>query len=312
MPEAFICDAVRTPIGRYAGALAPVRPDDLAAIPIRALVARHPRVDWARVDDVILGCANQAGEDNRNVARMALLLAGIPHLVPGETVNRLCASGMSAVAIAARGVAVGQGDFYLAGGVEQMTRAPYALSKTAQPFGRDAQLFDTSLGWRFVNPVMKERYGTDSMGQTAENVAELLSIGREDQDRFAVRSQQKAASARSAGRFTREILPVETAPAGRGKPPGQVDQDEFIKPETSLDVLAKLKPAFRTDGKGSVTAGNSAGLNDGACSSWVCRHLPASSPPPLWGSSRGSWVWVRSLRRVRCSNGPVSHSMPWT
>ena len=282
MRDAFIVDGLRTPIGALGGSLSPVRADDLAAHVLRGLIARHQALDPARIADVVLGCANQAGEDNRNVARMALLLAGIPYTVPGETVNRLCASGMSAVAIAARGIAVGQGDVYLAGGVEQMTRAPYALSKTAQPFGRDAQLFDTSLGWRFVNPVMKERYGTDSMGQTAENVAELLSIGRADQDQFAVRSQQKAAAARSAGRFTREILPVETAPAGRGKPPGQIDQDEFIKPDTSLEVLAKLKPAFRSDGKGSVTAGNSAGLNDGACGLLVASStglLELGAPP---------------------------------
>jgi 3-oxoadipyl-CoA thiolase len=211
-----------------------------------------------------MGCANQAGEDNRNVARMALLLAGLPHTVPGETVNRLCASGMSAAMNAARAVRTGDGDLYLAGGVEQMTRAPYVLSKTAQPFGRDAQLFDTSLGWRFVNPKMRDRYGVDPMGQTAENVAELLGIGREDQDAFALRSQQKAAAARTAGRFVREILPVETA-TPKGKPPVVMDQDEFIRPDTSLEILAKLKPAFRTDGKGSVTAGNSSGLNDGAC-----------------------------------------------
>jgi 3-oxo-5,6-didehydrosuberyl-CoA/3-oxoadipyl-CoA thiolase len=265
MRDAFIVAGLRTPIGALGGALSPVRADDLAAHVLRGLMARQAGLDPARITDVVMGCANQAGEDNRNVARMALLLAGLPHTVPGETVNRLCASGMSAVAIAARGIATGQGDLYLAGGVEQMTRAPYVLSKTAQPFGRDAQLFDTSLGWRFVNPLMKERYGVDAMGQTAENVAELLSISREDQDCFAVGSQKKAAQARTAGRFAREILPVETPPPGRGKPPGLVEHDEFIKPDTTLEVLAKLKPAFRSDGKGSVTAGNASGLNDGAC-----------------------------------------------
>ena len=264
MREAFIANGLRTPIGNIGGALSPIRADDLAAHVIRGLLDRHPTLDPARITDVILGCANQAGEDNRNVARMALLLAGLPHTVPGETVNRLCASGMSAAVNAARAVRTGDGDLYLAGGVEQMTRAPYVLSKTAQPFGRDAQLFDTSLGWRFVNPKMKERYGVDPMGQTAENVAELLGINRGDQDAFALRSQQKATAARTASRFVREILPVETA-APKGKPPVIVDQDEFIRPDTSLEILAKLKPAFRTDGKGSVTAGNSSGLNDGAC-----------------------------------------------
>jgi 3-oxoadipyl-CoA thiolase len=262
--EAYIADGVRTPVGTIGGALSGVRADDLAAHVIRGLLARHPSLDPARITDVILGCANQAGEDNRNVARMALLLAGLPYSVPGETVNRLCASGMSAVVNAARAVRNGDGDLYLAGGVEQMTRAPYALSKSPQPFGRDAQLFDTSLGWRFVNPKMKEAYGIDSMGQTAENVAELVGISREDQDAFALRSQQKAAAARAAGRFVREILPVDV-PGPKGKGTAVVDQDEFIKPDTTPEVLARLKPAFRTDGKGSVTAGNASGLNDGAC-----------------------------------------------
>jgi 3-oxoadipyl-CoA thiolase len=214
---------------------------------------------------VILGCANQAGEDNRNVARMALLLAGLPVSVPGETINRLCASGMSALASAARGVRNGEGDLYLAGGVEQMTRAPYALSKASAPFGRTQVLFDTSLGWRFINPKLKEKYGTDSMGETAENVAEQYKVSREDQDRFALRSQQKAAAARARGRFQGEIVPVSLPPEGKGKPAGSFTEDEFIRPDTTLEVLAKLKPAFRSDGKGSVTAGNSSGLNDGAC-----------------------------------------------
>src|SRR5512135_3326948 len=242
MRDAFIVSGLRTAIGTIGGALSPVRTDDLAAHVLKGLLDRHPSLDPARFTDVIMGCANQAGEDNRNVARMALLLAGLPHSVPGETVNRLCASGMSAVVNAARAVRTGDGDLYLAGGVENMTRAPYVLSKTAQPFGRDAQLFDTSLGWRFVNPKMKERYGVDSMGQTAENVAELLGIGRDDQDAFALRSQQKAAASRAAGRFAREILPVETA-APRGKPAVVVDRDEFIKPDTTPEILAKLKPA---------------------------------------------------------------------
>ncbi len=265
MPDALILDGIRTPIGALGGALSGVRADDLAAHVLRGLLARHPALDPGSITDVILGCANQAGEDNRNVARMALLLAGLPHSVPGETVNRLCASGLSAAASAARGVRLGEGRLYIAGGVEQMTRAPYVLSKTAQPFGRDAQLFDTSLGWRFMNPAMKARYGVDSMGQTAENVAELLGISREDQDRFALRSQQKAAAARAACRLGDEILPVETPSAAKGQPPGVMQHDEFLRPDTSLEGLAKLRPAFRTDGKGSVTAGNSSGLNDGAC-----------------------------------------------
>ena len=239
-----------------------VRADDMAAHVIAALVARHPSLDTARITDVILGCANQAGEDNRNVARMAALLGGLPVTVPGETVNRLCASGMSAVANAARAVKLGEGDFFIAGGVENMTRAPYVLSKASKPFARDVELFDTSLGWRFVNPAMREMYGTDSMGQTAENVAEQYGISRDDQDAFALRSQQKAAAARAAGRFTPEITPVRI-PQRKGEPK-LVDTDEFIRADTTLEILGKLRPAFRTDGKGSVTAGNASGLNDGA------------------------------------------------
>jgi 3-oxoadipyl-CoA thiolase len=259
---AFILDGVRSAVGNIGGQLSEVRPDDLAAHVIRALLARHGALDPARIEDVVLGCANQAGEDNRNVARMALLLAGLPVSVPGETVNRLCASGMSAVVHAARAVPLGDGDLYVAGGVESMTRAPFVLSKASKPFARDVELFDTSLGWRFVNPVLRERYGTDSMGQTAENVAEQYGVSRDDQDAFAARSQRKAAAARAAGRFAEEIAPLEI-PQRKG-PPKRVDQDEFIRPDTTVDVLAKLKPAFRTDGKGSVTAGNSSGLNDGA------------------------------------------------
>jgi len=260
--DAYLIDGVRTPIGNLGGALSEVRPDDLAAHAIAKLVARHPGLDLSQIADVILGCANQAGEDNRNVARMALLLAGLPVSVPGETVNRLCASGLSAVASAARAIKVGEGDLYIAGGAESMTRAPFVLSKGATPFARDVQLFDTSLGWRFVNPKMKAAHGTHSMGETAENVAEQYGVTRDDQDAFAVRSQQRAAAARAAGRFAIEIAPVEV-PQRKGDPK-RVDQDEFIRPDTSKDTLAKLKPAFRTDGKGSVTAGNSSGLNDGA------------------------------------------------
>jgi acetyl-CoA acyltransferase len=260
--EAFIIDGVRTPIGNLGGSLSEVRVDDLAAHVIRALVARNAGAPLAEIADVIFGCANQAGEDNRNVARMALLLAGLPSSVPGETINRLCASGLSAVASAARGIKTGEGDLYVAGGVEGMTRAPYVLSKSSKPFGRDIELFDTTLGWRFVNPALKAKYGTDSMGQTAENVAEQFGVTRGDQDAFALRSQRKAAVARTAGRFASEIVAVEVAQK-KGEPK-RVEHDEFIRPDTTLDGLAKLKPAFRTDGKGSVTAGNSSGLNDGA------------------------------------------------
>ena len=263
MNSAYIVDGVRTAIGNLSGGLSDVRADDLAAHAISRLVARHPTLDPASVTDVILGCANQAGEDNRNVARMAALLSGLPVTVPGETVNRLCASGMSAVATAARAVKVGEGDIYIAGGVESMTRAPYAMSKATKPFARDIELFDTSLGWRFVNPKMKAMHGTDSMGETAENVAEQYKVTRGDQDAFALRSQQKAAHARATGRLAREIVPVEIPQRKGGGDPKCFDQDEFLRPDSTLEGLAKLKPAFRASG-GSVTAGNSSGLNDGA------------------------------------------------
>ncbi len=268
MKQAFISGGLRTPIGNIGGSLSDVRTDDLAAHVIRELLRRHPSVDATQITDVIFGCANQAGEDNRNVARMASLLAGLPVTVPGETVNRLCASGLSAIANAARAVAVGDGDLYVAGGVESMTRAPYALSKAGKPFARDVELFDTSIGWRFVNPRMKEQYGTDGMGQTAENVAELRGISRADQDAFALWSQQKAAAARDAGRLGDEIVPV-AIPQRKGEP-RLVTTDEFIRADSTAEGLARLKPAFRTDGKGSVTAGNSSGLNDGAVALFVC------------------------------------------
>jgi len=261
MTNAYIVDGVRTAVGNMSGGLSEVRADDLAALAIAELLRRNASLDRVLVTDVVLGCANQAGEDNRNVARMAGLLAGLPVTVPGETVNRLCASGMSAVANAARSVKVGEGDFYIAGGVESMTRAPYVMSKGSKPFARDIELFDTSLGWRFVNPKMKATYGVDSMGQTAENVAEQYEISRGDQDAFALHSQQKAAAARSKGRFEREIFPVDI-PQKKGDPK-RFSQDEFLRPDSSLETLAKLRPAFRADG-GSVTAGNSSGLNDGA------------------------------------------------
>jgi acetyl-CoA acyltransferase len=270
--DAFIIDGVRTPIGNIGGALSSVRADDLAAHVLTALLQRHPTLDAARIADVILGCANQAGEDNRNVARMALLLAGLPHTVPGETVNRLCASGLSAVAGAARAIRSGEGDLIIAGGVESMTRAPYVLSKGATPFARDMQLFDTSLGWRFVNPKLKAMYGTDAMGETAENVAAQYGVSRGDQDAFALRSQQKAAAARTAGRFVAEIAPVPIAQ--KKGDPVLVSQDEFIRPDTTLETLGKLKAAFRTDG--SVTAGNASGLNDGAAAIMIASGAAVS------------------------------------
>jgi 3-oxoadipyl-CoA thiolase len=272
MTSAFIVDGVRTAIGNIGGGLSEVRADDLAAHVIAAAVSRLPQLDPARISDVILGCANQAGEDNRNVARMAALLAGLPVTVPGETVNRLCASGMSAVVNAARAVALGDGDLYVAGGVESMTRAPYVLSKGSKPFARDLELFDTSLGWRFVNSKMKEKYGTDSMGQTAENVAEQYGVSRADQDAFAVRSQRKAAEARTNGRMAREIVPVQI-PQRKGEPKC-FDQDEFIRPETTVEVLSTLKAAFRSPG-GTVTAGNASGLNDGAAALLIASEAGA-------------------------------------
>ena len=259
MSEAFLVDGARTPIGRYAGALAPVRPDDLAALVIRTLTERLPAVDWADVDDVVLGCANQAGEDNRNVARMALLLAGLPATVSGSTVNRLCGSGADAVAIAARAVRSGEADLVIAGGVESMSRAPFVMSKSTSAYDRSVQTYDTTIGWRFVNPVMERLYGTDSMGQTAENVAEERSISRADQDGFALRSQERAAKAVAQGRLAEEIVPVPV-PVRRGDPV-VVEHDEHPR-STSVEALAALRPAFR-DG-GTVTAGNSSGVNDGA------------------------------------------------
>ena len=258
--EAFICDAVRTPFGRYGGALAPVRTDDLAAIPIRALVERHPRVDWQRVDDVLYGCANQAGEDNRNVARMAALLAGLPVVVPGATINRLCGSSMDAVTTAARAIRTGETNLMIAGGVESMSRAPFVLGKTAEAFSRSAKLEDTTIGWRFVNPRLKAQYGIDSMPETAENVAEEFAVKRADQDAFALRSQQRAAAAIAEGRMAEEITPV-AVPQRKGEPV-VVARDEHPR-ATSLEALAKL-PGIVKPG-GTVTAGNASGVNDGAC-----------------------------------------------
>src|SRR5450759_1727512 len=257
--EAFLCDAVRTPIGRYGGALAKVRTDDLAAAPIKALLARHPKVDWEKLEEVYFGCANQAGEDNRNVARMALLLAGLPASVPGLTINRLCASGLEAVGTAARAIRAGEMDFAIAGGVESMTRAPFVQGKAQEAFARAAEIYDSTIGWRFINPLMKQQYGVDSMPETGENVAEEFQITRADQDAFALRSQQRAAKAIALGYFAKEIVAVEIA--GRKGETVKVDRDEHPR-ETTIDQLAKLKPFVRNPG--TITAGNASGVNDGA------------------------------------------------
>ncbi len=261
MKESFIIDAVRTPIGSFGGSLSLIRADDLAAIPLKELLARQPSLAPDAIDDVILGCHNQAGEDNRNVARMALLLAGIPYSVPGETVNRLCSSGMSAVIHANRAIKANDADIMIAGGMEHMTRGPLVMSKSSKAFGNDSQLFDSSFGWRFVNPALHALYGTDAMGVTAENLADMYQITREDQDAFAFRSQQKAAQAQAKGRFAAEIVAVELKQ--RKGDSLWFSNDEFIKPTTTLKKLAQLRPAFRKEG-GTVTAGNASGLNDGA------------------------------------------------
>ena len=260
MRDAYICDAVRTPIGRYGGTLAKVRTDDLAATPIRALIKRNPTVDWSQVEEVFFGCANQAGEDNRNVARMALLLAGLPDSIGGVTVNRLCASGLEATGAAARAIRAGEMDLAIAGGVESMTRAPFVMGKASEAFQRSNEIYDTTIGWRFINPLMKQQYGVDQMPETAENVAEEFQVARKDQDAFAWRSQQRAGKAIAAGYFAEEIVPVE-APGGKAGPI-VVDKDEHPRPETTLENLTKLKTPFRNPG--TVTAGNASGVNDGA------------------------------------------------
>lgn len=261
MKEAYIIDGIRTPIGNFTGSLSPVRADDLGALVIREIVKRNPNIPAEAYEDVIMGCANQAGEDNRNVARMALLLAGLPFSVPGETINRLCSSGMSAIIHAHRAIKAGEGDLFISGGIEHMTRGPWVISKVSKPFGRDAEMHDSSFGWRFVNPKMKEKFGTDAMGQTAENLVDKYTISREDQDKFAAWSQQKAAASQKSGRLAKEIVPVEIPQ--RKKDPIVFQNDEFIRPETNVETLAKLSPAFRREG-GTVTAGNASGLNDGA------------------------------------------------
>jgi acetyl-CoA acyltransferase len=269
--DVFICDAVRTPFGRFGGALSTVRADDLAAVPIRALMDRNAGVDWLAIDDVIYGCANQAGEDNRNVARMALLLAGMPKEVPGATVNRLCGSSMEAVSIAARAIKSGEAEMMIAGGVESMTRAPFVMGKSDKAFSRDAQIYDTTIGWRFVNPLMKSKYGVDSMPETAENVAEEYHIGRQDQDAFALRTQQRWARAHAAGFFKCEVVAVPVAQA-KGDPK-VFDTDEQPRPDTTMEGLQKLKPIVKPGG--TVTAGNASGINDGACALLLASKVAA-------------------------------------
>jgi 3-oxoadipyl-CoA thiolase len=272
MPDAFICDAVRTPIGRYGGALAAVRTDDLAALPLAALLRRNSALDPQAVDEVVLGCANQAGEDNRNVARMATLLAGLPVDVPAMTVNRLCASGLDAVSVASRSVRIGEADVVIAGGVESMSRAPFVMPKAETAFSRQAEIFDTTIGWRFINPLLRARYGVDSMPETGENVAAEFAIGREDQDKLALRSQQRTAAAYERGFFEAELIPVEI-PQRKGKPL-VVTKDEHPRADTTLEQLAKLPTPFRPNG--SVTAGNASGVNDGACALLIATEKAAA------------------------------------
>jgi 3-oxoadipyl-CoA thiolase len=272
MEQAFICDAIRTPFGRYGGVLAAVRADDLAAIPLKALVERNRKVDWDAIEDVIYGCANQSGEDNRNVARMALLLAGLPVEVPGATVNRLCGSSMEAVSLAARAIKSGEASLIIAGGVESMSRAPFVMGKADAAFSRSAKIEDTTIGWRFVNPAMKQKYGTDTMPETAENLAEECRISREDQDAFAFRSQKRTAEATKAGYFADEVIPV-TIPGKKGEAQ-VVCKDEHPRPETTLEALGKLKPIVKPDG--TVTAGNASGVNDGACALLIASESAAA------------------------------------
>ncbi|MFU1817830.1 3-oxoadipyl-CoA thiolase [Citrobacter portucalensis] len=278
MRDAFICDGIRTPIGRYGGALAGVRADDLAAIPLRELLNRNPRLDPSAIDDVIFGCANQAGEDNRNVAHMATLLAGYPHSVAGTTINRLCGSGLDAIGFAARTIKAGDADLLIAGGVESMSRAPFVMGKATAPFQRQAEMFDTTIGWRFVNPLMQQHFGTDSMPETAENVAELLNISREDQDAFAYRSQQRTAKAQRDGILAQEIVPIQII--GKKGAVSAVREDEHPRAETTLEQLAQLKTPFRKNGV--VTAGNASGVNDGAAAMIVAseQHIKAQGLTP--------------------------------
>jgi 3-oxoadipyl-CoA thiolase len=284
--ESYIIDGIRTPIGKYAGSLSSIRADDLAVISIKELLKRNPSIDKSRIDDVLLGCANQAGEDNRNIARMASLLAGIPFSVPGETINRLCASGMSAVIHASRAIQLGDGDLYIAGGVEHMTRAPIVQSKAESSYSGKLDIFNTTLGWRFPNPLMKELFGTESMGETAENLVDLYKVSREDQDMFAFNSHRKASAAQNRGRFSEEITPVNI-PKRKGASV-IFSHDEFVRPNTTFEILNKLKPAFRKSG--TVTAGNSSGLNDGSCALLVasekaCNEFNLSPRAKIRGSA---------------------------
>jgi acetyl-CoA acyltransferase len=272
MAEAFICAYFRTPIGRFGGALSSVRPDDLGAVPLRALVEQNPGVDWEAVDDVIFGNANQAGEDNRNVARMSLLLAGLPVGIPGTTINRLCGSGMDAVITAARAIKAGEAELYIAGGTESMSRAPFVMPKADTAFSRNAEIYDTTIGWRFVNPLMKKQYGVDSMPETGENVAEDYKVSRADQDAFALRSQQKAVAAQESGRLAKEIVPV-SIPKRKGDPV-IVDKDEHPRGDTTIEVLSKLGTPFKKEG-GTVTAGNASGVNDGAAALIIASEAAA-------------------------------------
>lgn len=272
MKNAYICDAIRTPIGRYGGALSHIRADDLAAIPLKILQERHPSFDWEKVDDVIFGCANQAGEDNRNIARMASLLSGLPVTISGTTVNRLCGSGMDAIGLASRSIKAGEGNIFIAGGVESMTRAPFVLGKNSNAWGRNSEIYDTTIGWRFPNPVMHKLYGTDSMPQTADNVAEQFKINREDQDLFAYRSQQKWHEAQKLGKFKDEIIPVEIVLPK--KEPYQFSVDEHPRPNTTVEALSRLRGVNNVDL--SVTAGNSSGINDGACALLIASDIAIS------------------------------------
>jgi acetyl-CoA acyltransferase len=303
MSEAFLCDAVRTPFGRYGGSLSGVRTDDLAALPLRVLVERNQKVDWQAVDDVIYGCANQAGEDNRNVARMALLLAGLSPDVPGATVNRLCGSSMEAAGVAARAIRCGEAELVIVGGVESMSRAPFVMGKADAAFSRTAEVYDTTIGWRFVNPAMKSKYGTDSMPETAENVAEEFHVRREDQDAFAWRTQQRWAKANAAGFFKHEIVPV-TLPQKKGEPK-VFAADEHPRPDTTLEALAKLKPVVKPTG--TVTAGNSSGINDGACAMILASEAAAKkyglTPQARVLGAASAGVLPRAAQTRRFTNG---------
>ena len=321
MSEAFICDAVRTPFGRYGGAISSVRPDDLGAIPIKALMSRNPTVDWSALDDVVYGCANQAGEDNRNVGRMSLLLAGLPEQVPGSTINRLCGSSMDAIGIASRAIKAGEASLMIAGGVESMSRAPFVMGKADSAFARAAKIEDTTIGWRFINPQMKAKYGVDSMPETAENVAADFKVSRADQDAFALRSQQRTAAAMAAGRLAEEIVPV-TIPQKKGDPV-VVNKDEHPR-ETSLEALAKLKGVVKPDG--TVTAGNASGVNDGACAVAEQAAYSGSASPSsdtadtdtaaaTGSKAAGSRRSYQRPCRLRCSRFPphtrlISIAMP--